>query len=72
MYDDLGQIIITAALVKPRPGVFVEEIKFVIVLATPVEIVMLGVVFEGDNVYGELQLYPSKIAPTPTTAAPAP
>jgi len=60
MYDELGQIIITAALVRPKPNIFVSSIQFLCVLATPVEIVILGVKLQGGNVYGELSLYPSK------------
>lgn len=58
-YTDLTQVIVTAAIVRPTPGVFTERIKFALVLATPVEVVMLGVEFADDNVYGELRLWPT-------------
>ncbi|KAL2917260.1 hypothetical protein HK105_203325 [Polyrhizophydium stewartii] len=44
-FDDQEQIIISAALVKPVPGVFLEQIEYVLVVATPLEIILLGVAF---------------------------
>ena len=58
IYDGLDQIIVTAGLVPPKPGIFVDEVKYVLVLATPVEIVLQGVCFEGNNVFGDVILHP--------------
>ncbi|EGF76462.1 hypothetical protein BATDEDRAFT_92526 [Batrachochytrium dendrobatidis JAM81] len=44
-FDDQEQIIISAALVKPILGVFLEQIEYVLVVATPLEIILLGVAF---------------------------
>eukprot|EP00808_Paulinella_micropora_P007480 g81287.t1 len=55
-YDKLPQIIVNCSLVKPRPGVF-EGVNWVLVLATPVDVVMLAMVFEEGHVYGKLSLY---------------
>lgn len=41
--------IIDVALVPPIPGVFVDAVKWVLVLVTPVEIVLLAVSFDGDD-----------------------
>lgn len=38
---------------------FSEDVKYVLVLATPVEIVLLAVWFEGNTTQGELHLEPS-------------
>ncbi|KAH6585687.1 hypothetical protein BASA50_001021 [Batrachochytrium salamandrivorans] len=44
-FDDQEQIIISAALVKPIPGVFLDRIEYVLVVATPLEIILLGIAF---------------------------
>lgn len=47
---------------KPKPGVFVETIRYLLVLTTPVEIVVLGVSFAGDDVSGEMILQPTALS----------
>eukprot|EP00698_Gefionella_okellyi_P004934 TRINITY_DN14557_c0_g1_i1.p1 TRINITY_DN14557_c0_g1~~TRINITY_DN14557_c0_g1_i1.p1 ORF type:complete len:1315 (+),score=335.24 TRINITY_DN14557_c0_g1_i1:93-4037(+) len=61
MYDGLDQIIVSAGLVRCKPNVFVEEIQHVLILATPVEIVMLGVQFRGGSPQNEMILYPTNM-----------
>lgn len=46
LYDGLDQVILSVGLVRPREGVFVDEVKWLLVLTTPVEIVLLAVTFE--------------------------
>jgi nuclear pore complex protein Nup155 len=46
VYDELDQIIVSVALVSPKTGVFIEEITHVLVIATPIEILLLGVFFD--------------------------
>ena len=46
LYDGLDQVILSVGLVRPRDGVFVDEVKWLLVLTTPVEIVLLAVTFE--------------------------
>ena len=58
-YDGLDQIIITAALVPPKADVFVDDIKYLLVLATPVNIVVLAMKFAGKDME-ELTLHSSK------------
>ena len=47
-FDGLTEIILTAGIVLPKPGIFQEHIQFLLVLTTPVDIVILGVSFTGD------------------------
>ena len=48
-FDGLTEIILTAGLVLPKPGIFQEHIQFLLVLTTPVDIVILGVSFTGEK-----------------------
>eukprot|EP01122_Echinamoeba_exundans_P013062 TRINITY_DN5637_c0_g1_i1.p1 TRINITY_DN5637_c0_g1~~TRINITY_DN5637_c0_g1_i1.p1 ORF type:complete len:1349 (+),score=350.75 TRINITY_DN5637_c0_g1_i1:39-4085(+) len=61
-YDGLDQIIVSVAVMKPKPDVFLDEIKHILVLATPVEIVILALMFEGGDVKKELKIMPTKFA----------
>jgi len=47
-FDGLSEVILTAGLVLPKPGIFQDHIKFLLVLTTPVDIVILGVSFAGE------------------------
>ena len=77
MYSDLSQVIVSVGLVKPRHGVFAKKIKVravlalhsltndvqhVLVLATPVDIVLVGLRFENDRINGAITLYSSSIS----------
>ena len=44
-FDGLSETVVAAALVKPRPGIFQPHIMGLLCLATPVDIVLLGVSF---------------------------
>uniref|UniRef100_A0A060T3R1 ARAD1C41932p n=1 Tax=Blastobotrys adeninivorans TaxID=409370 RepID=A0A060T3R1_BLAAD len=52
-FEDIQQTIISVNLVKPRPGTFVESVKYLLVLSTPLEVYLLAVSYSND----ELQLY---------------
>lgn len=56
-----NQIIISVALVKPIPGVFVEEIVFLLVVATATEIRLLGAIYEEGKSCSDarIELYPT-------------
>lgn len=41
-FDGLGETIVSVGLVKPKPGVFQNFVKYLLVLTTTVEIVVLG------------------------------
>ncbi|KAJ3178986.1 hypothetical protein HDU87_003256 [Geranomyces variabilis] len=45
-FADQEQVIYTVAVVKPLPGVFLNQIEYILVVATVVEIIILGVAFE--------------------------
>jgi len=62
VYDGLDQIIVSVALVSPKEDIFVEDIKYLLVISTPVEIVLLAVCFENNSVFGELSLHPTQLA----------
>lgn len=48
-FDGLGETIISVGLVKPKPGVFHNFVKYLLVLTTTVEIVILGVTFSATK-----------------------
>lgn len=52
-FDGLGEIIVSVGLVKPKPDVFHEYIKYLLVLTTTVEIVVLGVKFSATKPDGQ-------------------
>lgn len=54
-YDGLSHLIVSVGLVKPKPGVFVQDVKYLLVLTTPIEVIVLGVTF-GESSYNEMQL----------------
>ncbi|KAJ3337460.1 hypothetical protein HDU93_001054 [Gonapodya sp. JEL0774] len=48
MFEDQDQVILSVALVKPLQGVFIDTVEYLLVVATPLEIFILGVAF-GDS-----------------------
>uniref|UniRef100_A0A182IXE0 Nucleoporin Nup133/Nup155-like N-terminal domain-containing protein n=1 Tax=Anopheles atroparvus TaxID=41427 RepID=A0A182IXE0_ANOAO len=48
-FDGLSEVIISVGLVTPKPGVFVSDVRHLLVLTTPIEIVILGVTFKDAN-----------------------
>ncbi|KAJ4448862.1 hypothetical protein ANN_00253 [Periplaneta americana] len=44
-FDGLGETMVSVGLVKPKPGVFHNFVKHLLILTTTVEIVILGVTF---------------------------
>lgn len=44
-FDGLNHLIVSVGLVKPKPGVFISDVKYLLILTTPIEIVVLGVTF---------------------------
>ncbi|BFZ16747.1 hypothetical protein BsWGS_19786 [Bradybaena similaris] len=72
-FDGLGETILSAALLKPKAGIFQPHIQFLMCLATPVDIVLLGVSFHksadgmsGDYLTGEMHLLPEPLFSIPT------
>src|SRR5210317_557443 len=65
-YSGEEQAIVAVGLVKPKAGVFLEAISYVLVIATTVELVMVGVCLEDDG--RELTLHPLQYScPTDAT-----
>lgn len=60
-FDDQEQIIVSVGLVKPKPKVFLEQIEYLLVVTTPLEVILLGVAFrdafKSDLPRGPLTLY---------------
>lgn len=48
-YDDLEDVIISVALVAPKPGIFIDSVKYLVAIATTVEIVLLALIINDDN-----------------------
>jgi len=61
IWNDQDQIIVSVGIAPAKPNVFSEDVKYVLVLATPVEIVLLAAWFEGDIRQGQLHLEPTQI-----------
>jgi Nup133 N terminal like/Non-repetitive/WGA-negative nucleoporin C-terminal len=61
-YDAFDQIIVAVALVKPRPNVFIDDVRYLIAVATSVEVTLLGVTFSGNGPAGEVSLIPTNIS----------
>jgi nuclear pore complex protein Nup155 len=62
VWDGLDQIIVSVGLVRPKPNVFVASVRYLLVLTTPVEVVVLAVSFAGDDVDGEMILQPTALS----------
>ncbi|XP_026329328.1 nuclear pore complex protein Nup154 [Hyposmocoma kahamanoa] len=69
-FDGLGETIVSVGLVKPKPGVFQSFVRYLLVLTTTVEIVVLGVTFSSSKTdRGELEeihLVPEPVFVLPT------
>ncbi|CAN6320885.1 unnamed protein product [Urochloa humidicola] len=61
-YNVDEQAICAVGLAKAKPGIFIEAIQYILVLATPVELVLVGVCCsasaDGTDPYAELSLQP--------------
>lgn len=61
-YSGEEQAICAVGLVKAKPGIFVEAIQYLLVLATPVELLLIGVCCSGNgdgtDPYAEVSLQP--------------
>lgn len=71
-FDGLSETILSVGLVKPKPGIFQPHIHFLLVLATPVDVVILGLSFPkvqtglNDSTCGAMQLLPDPLYTIPT------
>lgn len=64
-FDGLSETILAVGLVRPKIGIFQKHIQFLLCLATPVEIVLLGVSFsrkrDDSPLYEEMHLLPEPL-----------
>ena len=68
-FDGLSDTILNVSLVTPKPGILQPHIKYLLCLATPVEIVLLGVSFStspGGGKAAEMQLLPEPLFSLPS------
>ncbi|ELU06399.1 hypothetical protein CAPTEDRAFT_198384 [Capitella teleta] len=73
-FDGLSETILSAGLCKPKAGIFQPHIQYLLCLATPVDIVLLGVSFAkpsdvsvlGEWNQGEMHLLPEPLFSIPT------
>ncbi|XP_018603651.1 nuclear pore complex protein Nup155 isoform X2 [Scleropages formosus] len=71
-FDGLSETILSVGLVKPKEGIFQPHIHFLLVLATPVDVVILGLSFPraqaglNDSMSGGMQLLPDPLYSIPT------
>ncbi|XP_017954054.2 nuclear pore complex protein Nup154 [Drosophila navojoa] len=45
-YDGLSHLILSVGLIKPKAGVLINDVKYLLLLTTPIEVIVLGVTFE--------------------------
>ncbi|KAF6156384.1 hypothetical protein GIB67_031505 [Kingdonia uniflora] len=61
-YSGEEQVICAVGLAKAKPGIFVEAIQYLLVLATPLELILVGVCYsgrgDGSDPYAEVSLQP--------------
>uniref|UniRef100_A0A4X2JYW2 Nucleoporin 155 n=1 Tax=Vombatus ursinus TaxID=29139 RepID=A0A4X2JYW2_VOMUR len=74
-FDGLSETILAVGLVKPKPGIFQPHVRHLLVLATPVDIVILGLSYANlqtgvgvlnDSMSGGMQLLPDPLYSLPT------
>jgi hypothetical protein len=51
VYDGISEVIVSVGLSAPKPGVFLDTVKYVLVVASPVEVVLLAITCDeqGNN-----------------------
>ncbi|CDF37472.1 unnamed protein product [Chondrus crispus] len=59
VYEGIHQVIVSVAVVSPRPGVFVDSVKWLVAVATSADVTLLGVEFSPA---GEINLVPTHIS----------
>ncbi|XP_003504041.1 nuclear pore complex protein Nup155 [Cricetulus griseus] len=74
-FDGLSETILAVGLVKPKSGIFQPHVRHLLVLATPVDIVILGLSYANvqtgsgvlnDSMCGGMQLLPDPLYSLPT------
>eukprot|EP01138_Halocafeteria_seosinensis_P003357 gb/GECG01003433.1/.p1 GENE.gb/GECG01003433.1/~~gb/GECG01003433.1/.p1 ORF type:complete len:1699 (+),score=196.35 gb/GECG01003433.1/:1-5097(+) len=57
LHKEEGQAIRTVGLVVPKPHVFPRSVKYLLVVATPVEIRLLALTFDSNSIHNQLHYY---------------
>lgn len=67
-FDGLTETIVSVGLIQPKAGVFQNYIRYLLVIATSVDIVILGVLFTAGSggPLQEIQLIPDPVFSIPT------
>ncbi|GLG97236.1 Nuclear pore complex protein Nup155 [Gryllus bimaculatus] len=70
-FDGVGETIVSVGLAKPKPGIFNNFVRYLLVLTTTVEVVVLGVTFSNTKegplgVLEEMHLIPDPVFVVPT------
>jgi nuclear pore complex protein Nup155 len=68
-YNEQPDNITSVAIVKPRPGVFIDDITYVLVICTPITVLLIGVVcttgkLANNRTHKEIQLYATEMSIT--------
>ncbi|EIN14134.1 nucleoporin [Punctularia strigosozonata HHB-11173 SS5] len=68
-YNEQPDNITSVAIVKPRPGVFIDDIVYVLVICTPITVLLIGVScttgrLPNDRPHKEIQLYATEMSIT--------
>lgn len=58
-YEALDNVIIAVALCPPRPGLFLDRVKYILVISTAVEIVILALSWEEDSLNNSFRVHQS-------------
>jgi len=58
-FEGFDQVIVAVELVHPRPGVFPDEVQYLLAVATSVDVTLLAVTFSGPNCTGNIALTPT-------------
>ncbi|KAI9477672.1 Nup133 N terminal like-domain-containing protein [Coemansia mojavensis] len=61
-FEGQEQVIVSVGLVRPQRGVFVDDVKHVLVVATPLEVFLLGVGYRAGPRGGDVTLYATQIS----------
>lgn len=57
VFDGMSEVIVSVALSAPKPGVFLDAVKYILVVASPVEVVLLAVTC--DSACKNMKLVPT-------------
>uniref|UniRef100_T1ILK6 Nucleoporin Nup133/Nup155-like N-terminal domain-containing protein n=1 Tax=Strigamia maritima TaxID=126957 RepID=T1ILK6_STRMM len=61
-FNRLNETILSVTLARHKPGIFRSHVHYLLCLATPVEVILLGVSFSGDDFYrSEMHLIPEPL-----------